>query len=39
LVVSPLDRHAANAGIGKAAPIEEHTIEDFDNLFATNVRA
>src|SRR6202795_3938751 len=29
----------ANAGIGKAAPIEEHTIEDFDNLFATNVRS
>ena len=29
----------ANAGIGKAAPIEEHSIEDFDNLFATNVRA
>ena len=29
----------ANAGISRAAPIEEHTIEDFDNLFATNVRA
>jgi NAD(P)-dependent dehydrogenase (short-subunit alcohol dehydrogenase family) len=34
-----LDILVANAGIGKAAPIEEHTIEDFDNLFATNVRA
>jgi NAD(P)-dependent dehydrogenase (short-subunit alcohol dehydrogenase family) len=29
----------ANAGIAKAAPIEEHTVEEFDNLFATNVRA
>jgi NAD(P)-dependent dehydrogenase (short-subunit alcohol dehydrogenase family) len=27
------------AGISKAAAIEEHTIEDFDNLFATNVRS
>lgn len=29
----------ANAGISKAARIEDHTVEDFDNLFATNVRA
>jgi NAD(P)-dependent dehydrogenase (short-subunit alcohol dehydrogenase family) len=29
----------ANAGIAKVAPIEEHTMEDFNNLFATNVRA
>jgi NAD(P)-dependent dehydrogenase (short-subunit alcohol dehydrogenase family) len=29
----------ANAGIAKVAPIEEHTVEDFNNLFATNVRA
>jgi NAD(P)-dependent dehydrogenase (short-subunit alcohol dehydrogenase family) len=34
-----LDILAANAGISKAAAIEEHTVEDFDNLFATNVRA
>jgi 3-oxoacyl-[acyl-carrier protein] reductase len=34
-----LDVLVANAGISKAAPIENHTIEDFDNLFATNVRA
>jgi 3-oxoacyl-[acyl-carrier protein] reductase len=34
-----LDILVANAGISKAAPIENHTIEDFDNLFATNVRA
>jgi 3-oxoacyl-[acyl-carrier protein] reductase len=29
----------SNAGISKAASIEDHTIEDFDNLFATNVRS
>jgi NAD(P)-dependent dehydrogenase (short-subunit alcohol dehydrogenase family) len=34
-----LDILVANAGISKVAPIENHTIEDFDNLFATNVRA
>jgi NAD(P)-dependent dehydrogenase (short-subunit alcohol dehydrogenase family) len=34
-----LDILVSNAGISKAAPIEEHTIEDFDNLFATNVRS
>jgi 3-oxoacyl-[acyl-carrier protein] reductase len=34
-----LDIIVANAGISKAAPIENHTVEDFDNLFATNVRA
>src|SRR6266853_1309779 len=28
----------ANAGISKAATIKDHTVEDFDNLFATNVR-
>src|ERR1700730_12916268 len=27
-----------NAGISKAARIEDYTVEDFDNLFATNVR-
>jgi 3-oxoacyl-[acyl-carrier protein] reductase len=29
----------ANAGISKAATIQNHTVQDFDNLFATNVRA
>src|ERR1700737_3095223 len=28
-----------NAGISKAARIADYTIEDFDNLFATNVRS
>jgi NAD(P)-dependent dehydrogenase (short-subunit alcohol dehydrogenase family) len=28
----------SNAGISKAATIAGHTVEDFDNLFATNVR-
>ncbi|HZC34524.1 MAG TPA: SDR family oxidoreductase [Chthoniobacterales bacterium] len=34
-----LDILIANAGISKAAPIEDHTVEDFDRLFATNVRS
>lgn len=34
-----LDIVVANAGISKAARIEDHTLADFDNLFATNVRA
>jgi len=34
-----LDILIANAGISKAAAIEETTVEDFDNLFAVNVRA
>ena len=34
-----LDILVANAGISKAASIEETTVEDFDNLFAVNVRA
>jgi NAD(P)-dependent dehydrogenase (short-subunit alcohol dehydrogenase family) len=29
----------ANAGISKAGRMEDHTIAEFDNLFATNVRA
>ena len=29
----------SNAGVGKAATIAGHTVEDFDNLFATNVRS
>jgi NAD(P)-dependent dehydrogenase (short-subunit alcohol dehydrogenase family) len=38
LVGDRLDVLVLNAGISKAARIEDHTIEDFDNLFATNVR-
>ena len=34
-----LDVLVANAGISKAAPIAETTVEDFDALFAVNVRA
>jgi NAD(P)-dependent dehydrogenase (short-subunit alcohol dehydrogenase family) len=34
-----LDIFISNAGISKAAAIQDHTIEDFDNLFATNVRS
>jgi NAD(P)-dependent dehydrogenase (short-subunit alcohol dehydrogenase family) len=34
-----LDILVANAGVSKAATIEDTTIEDFDNLFAVNVRA
>src|SRR5437773_5611668 len=34
-----LDILVANAGISKAASIEEITVEDFDKLFAVNVRA
>jgi 3-oxoacyl-[acyl-carrier protein] reductase len=33
-----LDVLVLNAGISKSARIADHTIEDFDNLFATNVR-
>jgi 3-oxoacyl-[acyl-carrier protein] reductase len=39
LVGDRLDILVANAGISKAGRIEDHTVEDFDNLFATNVRA
>lgn len=34
-----LDVLVANAGISKAASIEDTTVEDFDRLFAVNVRA
>ncbi|CAB3763437.1 oxidoreductase [Burkholderia sp. MSh2] len=34
-----LDILVANAGISRAASIEDTTIEDFDSLFAVNVRA
>ena len=39
LVGCRLDILVANAGIAKAASIEETTVEDFDALFAVNVRA
>jgi 3-oxoacyl-[acyl-carrier protein] reductase len=34
-----LDILVANAGTSKAAAIEDYTVEDFDHLFAVNVRA
>jgi len=34
-----LDILVLNAGISKAASIEKQTMEDFDNLFSTNVRS
>ncbi|WP_164853646.1 SDR family NAD(P)-dependent oxidoreductase, partial [Paraburkholderia kirstenboschensis] len=34
-----LDVLVANAGIAKAASIEDTTVDDFDDLFAVNVRA
>jgi 3-oxoacyl-[acyl-carrier protein] reductase len=39
LVGYRLDIFVSNAGVSKVAPLEDHTIEDFDNLFATNVRS
>jgi NAD(P)-dependent dehydrogenase (short-subunit alcohol dehydrogenase family) len=39
IVGDHLDIFVSNAGISKAASIEDHKIEDFDNLFATNVRS
>ncbi|OLD47776.1 MAG: oxidoreductase [Chloroflexi bacterium 13_1_40CM_2_68_14] len=39
IVGSRLDILVANAGIAKAASIEDTTVEDFDALFAVNVRA
>src|SRR5271170_6535013 len=38
IVGKRLDVLVLNAGIAKAATIKDHTVEDFDNLFATNVR-
>jgi NAD(P)-dependent dehydrogenase (short-subunit alcohol dehydrogenase family) len=38
IVGDRLDVLVLNAGISKSARIADHTIEDFDNLFATNVR-
>jgi NAD(P)-dependent dehydrogenase (short-subunit alcohol dehydrogenase family) len=39
IVGDRLDILVSNAGISKAATIEETNVEDFDNLFAVNVRA
>jgi 3-oxoacyl-[acyl-carrier protein] reductase len=39
IVGDRLDILVANAGVSKAATIEDTTVEDFDNLFAINVRA
>ena len=39
IVGDRLDILVANAGISKAASLEELTVEDFDQLFAVNVRA
>lgn len=39
IVGDRLDILVANAGISKSAPIEAYTVEDFDALFAVNVRA
>jgi 3-oxoacyl-[acyl-carrier protein] reductase len=39
LIGGRLDVLVSNAGISKAAAIEDLTVEDFDNLFAVNVRA
>jgi 3-oxoacyl-[acyl-carrier protein] reductase len=38
IVGDRLDVAVLNAGISKAARIADYTLEDFDNLFATNVR-
>ena len=39
VVGARLDILVANAGVSKAATIEETTVEDFERLFAVNVRA
>jgi 3-oxoacyl-[acyl-carrier protein] reductase len=39
IVGERLDVLVLNAGISKAATIEDYAVEDFDNLFATNVRS
>jgi 3-oxoacyl-[acyl-carrier protein] reductase len=39
IVGDRLDILVANAGVSKAVTIEETTVEDFDKLFAINVRA
>src|ERR1700716_1126660 len=39
IVGERLDVLVSNAGISKVGTIQDHTVEDFDNLFATNVRS
>jgi 3-oxoacyl-[acyl-carrier protein] reductase len=39
IVGERLDVLVSNAGISKVGTIKDHTPEDFDNLFATNVRS
>jgi 3-oxoacyl-[acyl-carrier protein] reductase len=39
IVGERLDVLVSNAGISKSATIRDHSVEDFDNLFATNVRS
>jgi NAD(P)-dependent dehydrogenase (short-subunit alcohol dehydrogenase family) len=39
IVGDRLDVLVSNAGITKAATLEDHTVQDFGNLFATNVRS
>src|SRR5580693_7855974 len=39
IVGERLDILVANAGISKASPIEQTTVDDFDKLYAVNVRA
>ena len=39
IVGGRLDILVANAGISKAASIEDHTAAEFDRLFVVNVRA
>lgn len=39
IVGDRLDVLVLNAGISKAARIADYTVDDFDNLFATNVRS
>src|ERR1700757_4134492 len=39
IVGERLDVFVSNAGITKSATFKDHTVEDFDNLFVTNVRS
>ncbi|MCU1298114.1 MAG: 3-oxoacyl-(acyl-carrier-protein) reductase [Acidobacteriaceae bacterium] len=39
IVGQRLDVLVSNAGVGKSATVKDHTVADYDNLFATNVRA
>ena len=39
IVAEHLDIFVSNAGISKAAAMEDHTIEDFGKLYATNMRS